>query len=137
MPWTEEQIAQLPALWGESLSAREIGDQLGHTKNAVIGMAHRLRLPPRKKVNGAPKPHRSPTVRIRPRQVALRFPNEAPCSAPIDPVPFMELKSHHCRAVVGRSPDGLALFCGSTKAPKQSWCPYHCRQFLIYRNVGS
>ena len=47
MEWTEETIARLKALWQEGLSTAEIGRQLGITKNAVVGKAHRLGLPAR------------------------------------------------------------------------------------------
>ncbi|PHY92951.1 GcrA cell cycle regulator [Acetobacter pomorum] len=47
MEWTEEIIAQLKALWAEGLSTAEIGRRLSITKNAVVGKAHRLGLPPR------------------------------------------------------------------------------------------
>lgn len=47
MEWTDETIARLKALWQEGLSTAEIGRQLGITKNAVVGKAHRLALPPR------------------------------------------------------------------------------------------
>ncbi|MBV1838851.1 GcrA family cell cycle regulator [Acetobacter estunensis] len=47
MEWTDETIGRLKALWQEGLSTAEIGRQLGITKNAVVGKAHRLGLPPR------------------------------------------------------------------------------------------
>ncbi len=47
MDWNEETIARLRALWDEGHSTAEIGRRLGVTKNAVVGKAHRLMLPPR------------------------------------------------------------------------------------------
>ncbi|MXV43803.1 GcrA cell cycle regulator [Saccharibacter sp. 17.LH.SD] len=47
MEWTEELIAKLRELWSQGLSTAEIGRQLSITKNAVVGKAHRLELPPR------------------------------------------------------------------------------------------
>ncbi|TPW36432.1 GcrA family cell cycle regulator [Oecophyllibacter saccharovorans] len=47
MEWTEELIARLRDLWSQGLSTAEIGRQLAITKNAVVGKAHRLGLPPR------------------------------------------------------------------------------------------
>lgn len=47
MEWTDELIAQLRDLWGQGLSTAEIGRRLSITKNAVVGKAHRLGLPPR------------------------------------------------------------------------------------------
>lgn len=37
----------LALLWAEGLPAREIGEKIGVTKNAVLGRAHRTGLPPR------------------------------------------------------------------------------------------
>jgi GcrA cell cycle regulator len=47
MEWNEETIARLRALWAEGLSTAEIGRRMGVSKNAVVGKAHRLNLPPR------------------------------------------------------------------------------------------
>ncbi len=45
--WTEEAAAHLRTLWDEGHSTAEIGRRMGTSKNAIIGKAHRLRLPPR------------------------------------------------------------------------------------------
>lgn len=45
--WSEDLIARLRALWAEGHSTTEIGRRLGVSKNAVVGKAHRLPLPPR------------------------------------------------------------------------------------------
>lgn len=45
--WTAEARAQLRDLWAEGHSTAEIGRRLGVTKNAVVGAAHRMDLPPR------------------------------------------------------------------------------------------
>ncbi|MFZ8469382.1 GcrA family cell cycle regulator, partial [Staphylococcus aureus] len=44
MEWSEEIIVRLRALWSDGLSTAEIGRQLGISKNAVVGKAHRLNL---------------------------------------------------------------------------------------------
>lgn len=46
-PWDDDNIATLRRLWAEGLSAAEIGRRIGVSKNAVVGKAHRLRLPAR------------------------------------------------------------------------------------------
>lgn len=71
MEWTEELIARLRDLWSQGLSTAEIGRQLSITKNAVVGKAHRLELPPRPspirnrstEAGGAPARSRSTTSR--------------------------------------------------------------------------
>jgi len=58
MEWTEETISRLRGLWQDGLSTAEIGRRLSVTKNAVVGKAHRLVLPPR------PSPIRKGVVAI-------------------------------------------------------------------------
>lgn len=45
--WTEDQDAKLRRLWADGLSSAQIGAAMRMTKNAVVGRAHRLKLPPR------------------------------------------------------------------------------------------
>lgn len=47
MEWNEETLARLRELWTEGHSTAEIGRQLGVSKNAIVGKAHRLDLPSR------------------------------------------------------------------------------------------
>ena len=42
--WTSERAHQLRMLWRQGLSAGEIADMLGISRNAIIGKAHRLGL---------------------------------------------------------------------------------------------
>lgn len=81
MNWTEERIALLKKLWAEGYSASRIGKELGVSKNAVVGKAHRIKLPPR------PSPiKRQPTKRAKgkstpPQPEALT--QEAPASSSV------------------------------------------------------
>jgi len=45
--WNPEIIDRLRSLWAEGVSTAEIGRRLHISKNAVVGKAHRLHLPPR------------------------------------------------------------------------------------------
>ncbi|MBO1324615.1 GcrA family cell cycle regulator [Acetobacter sp. TBRC 12305] len=108
MEWTEEIIAQLKDLWAEGLSTAEIGRRLSITKNAVVGKAHRLGLPPRPspirregkaKPTGAEKPEKTAqpvaevtadAQRSEPAPAAPRAPlapsvSEQPAPAPSSP----------------------------------------------------
>ena len=46
-PWPDETIARLREGWQNGVSATRLGAELGFTKNAIIGKARRLGLPPR------------------------------------------------------------------------------------------
>ncbi len=75
MDWNDETIARLRALWDEGHSTAEIGRRMAITKNAVVGKAHRLTLPPR------PSPiRREAVVAAEPRRPVPRPPmaQEAP-----------------------------------------------------------
>ncbi|MGR9386426.1 GcrA family cell cycle regulator [Rhizobium leguminosarum] len=47
--WTEDKITSAEKLWADGISAREIAERLGSTKNTVINVAgrHRDRFPAR------------------------------------------------------------------------------------------
>lgn len=47
MDWTDDAILRLRKMWDDGLSTAEIGRRFGISKNAVVGKAHRLVLPPR------------------------------------------------------------------------------------------
>ncbi|MGH7104390.1 MAG: GcrA family cell cycle regulator [Acetobacteraceae bacterium] len=78
MEWTEELITQLRGLWDEGRSTAEIGRHIGMSKNAVVGKAHRLNLPPR------PSPIRreSGLQPAHPRTTAVRGPTLPPLGPP-------------------------------------------------------
>lgn len=53
--WTNDQATTLRRLWDEGHSGAEIARQMGMTKNAVVGRAHRMDLPSRPSPIGQPK----------------------------------------------------------------------------------
>uniref|UniRef100_UPI0022EA7F36 GcrA family cell cycle regulator n=1 Tax=Falsiroseomonas oryzae TaxID=2766473 RepID=UPI0022EA7F36 len=71
MDWTAEAIERLRALWAEGHSTAEIGRRMGISKNAVVGKAHRLSLPPR------PSPIRREAGEAAPRPQPVRAPRPA------------------------------------------------------------
>ena len=42
--WTSDRVRQLIGLWADGLKMTDIADQLGLTKNSVIGKLHRLQV---------------------------------------------------------------------------------------------
>lgn len=64
--WPPERIEQLRALWAEGLSTAEIGRRMGCGKNAIVGKAHRLFLPPRPSpIKRSAEPKASAVLRAR------------------------------------------------------------------------
>ena len=103
MEWNEDAIAKLKALWGEGHSTAAIGRRLGVSKNAVVGKAHRLSLPPRPspiRRNGVTRPATArrtvgptlpPLVNAEPRAVTtprqVSVPRPVPRSEPARAAP--------------------------------------------------
>jgi GcrA cell cycle regulator len=82
MEWNEDAIARLRTAWAEGLSTAEIGRQMGISKNAVVGKAHRLNLTSR------PSPikrdaERTPRRRLPRRAVGPTLPALSAAVAPI------------------------------------------------------
>jgi GcrA cell cycle regulator len=83
MEWNEEAIAKLRTAWAEGLSTAEIGRQMGISKNAVVGKAHRLNLTSR------PSPIRRDSERTPRRRLPRRVvgPTLPVLSASMVPMP--------------------------------------------------
>lgn len=108
MAWTPEKVEELKALWAQGLSITQIGKQLGMTRNAVVGKAHRIGLEKRT----------SPIVR-RPRPAA-------PAPAPM-PQPIMSSGgSHRCQWPIGDPKTAEFRFCGKGALPGRPYCDDHC-----------
>jgi hypothetical protein len=130
--WTQDQIDFLTLKWNEGqISAKQIGCEIGKSKNAVIGKAHRLKLvirthnsrrwerppPQRRLIN--PLRERKPSERKKKDVVVQRkiptaprfYPPEVPLEKS-EPIPIGKLSARTCRAIVGKGTDGLAMYCG-------------------------
>ncbi len=91
MDWNEQMIARLRQLWLEGHSTAEIGRQMGVTKNAVVGKAHRLVLSPRpspirREMAEGHVPRRSPRRPKGPTLPALASPVMS-AALPLAPMP--------------------------------------------------
>lgn len=127
--WTDEVIARLEYLWSQKLSCGRIANEMGLTRNSVVGKLYRMGLS-----RGHPHPL-TRSERNERRKIARSFlprwkpSKQQPVERPIEASPlnigFMKLKTHHCRWVTGKGDDGLACYCGHTITYK-SWCADHC-----------
>ena len=144
MDWNEETIARIRALWDEGHSTAEIGRRMGITKNAVVGKAHRLNLPPRpspiRRVPGeARAPRRNPVKRVvgptlpaLPSQVAV----SAPARPALVPRPGVALRAvpaqprpagrvQACCWPLGDPGTPTFRFCGDAAMPAKPYCEDH------------
>lgn len=99
MDWTGDAIDLLRALWAEGHSTAEIGRRMGISKNAVVGKAHRLNLPPR------PSPIRRDAAGEGPRPAQ---PRRSPAPARPAPPPMRRLESGFGAAPLASRPAPLA-----------------------------
>ena len=99
--WSDDNIAELRRLWEEGLPTAEIGRRLGITKNAVIGKAWRLDLPPRRVADS---------------------PNPVPSLAEILPA-----ATDRCHWPLGRPGTVSFRFCCQPVRTGKPYCAAHCR----------
>jgi GcrA cell cycle regulator len=125
--WTEVKVAHLRQLWADGHNAREIADELGTTRNAILGKAFRLHLAGRKPgVRPQPPPAPPP-----PRKPAVAKPPQKPTSNGHPPrmrrLTLVELENHHCRWPFNDPRHGSFYFCAADKPHGQVYCPTHQR----------
>lgn len=131
-PWTAERDATLVQMWADGYSASQIAKQLEDavSRCAVIGRAHRLKLPPRAARQKARKRERKPRMFVPKPPAPPRQPQPPP--PPNEPkmrrVPLLKLRAHDCRWPLG---DGPFLFCSTDVAEGRAYCPYHCARAYI------
>jgi GcrA cell cycle regulator len=155
MEWNEDTIARLRALWAEGHSTAEIGRRLGISKNAVVGKAHRLTLPPRPSPSRrgatapAPTPLRRMTGSSLPPLPAARpaeapavprrrpMPPAAPSLAVVRPAPVAAparaSRLTACCWPIGEPGTSSFRFCDDGALPGKPYCAAHAQ--LAYVKV--
>ncbi len=98
MTWTPERVEMLTRLWATGLPTAQIGKELGITKNAVVGKAHRLGLPERQSPIG-----------VAPKKTAK----------------VVEMTAHCCRWPEGHPGEPGFHFCGKPIMAGKPYCPEH------------
>jgi GcrA cell cycle regulator len=133
MEWTEEAIAKLRTLWAEGLSTAEIGRRLNISKNAVVGKAHRLNLPPRpspiRRTEGdaaGPKPNvpkRTQGPTLPPLAASIGAP--MPALRAIMPTPKSSPRVTPCCWPIGEPGTSSFHFCNAAAATGKPYCEEH------------
>jgi GcrA cell cycle regulator len=132
MEWSEDVIAKLRTLWAEGLSTAEIGRRLNISKNAVVGKAHRLNLPPRpspiRRGDGAsPRPtapRRTLGPTLPPLAASLAAP-PPPTLRPITSPPKNSLRATPCCWPIGEPGKPSFHFCNAGSVPGKPYCEDH------------
>lgn len=137
--WTAERIALLKSRFEAGLSCREIADDIGVSRNAVIGKLSRLNLM-REKSGDARRPARNDAAkghrpRTAPRLLTLYA--EPPPAADDEPIhnghccSLLELSEERCRWPISTPGAEDFCFCGNTPVEGLPYCAGHTR--LAYR----
>jgi GcrA cell cycle regulator len=146
--WTDAKVAQLRTLWREGHATLEIGRRMKLSKNAVVGKAHRLELPPR------PSPIRPRGSGRKPyaERVAITAANKAragvasvaererrPVVAPPKPRPMPVLigRVSACCWPLGEPGTVTFRFCDSATEPAKSYCAAHCALAYVSRREAA
>lgn len=138
--WTEKNVAKLIEWW-PTKSARELAQEFGTSKNAIIGKVTRLGL----KKGHEQKRERIVTARLgKRRDPVFRLPNLKPEASldasktvldePFIGIHIVDLNNTHCRYVKDSS---SLLFCGHERKKGSSYCPNHHRHIFTEIKRGS
>lgn len=134
--WTEEMDKALTTMWATDMPASKIAPAIGGgiTRNAVIGRAHRMKLPRRgRSGNREPKRRAAVITAVPSRRFTARLVNP-----PVElirslgrGIPLSRLGRGHCRAIIGigDDPNGSTRYCGEPAA-SGSWCKFHAGIYL-------
>ena len=142
--WTEERLELLKSRFAEGLTCREIADDIGVSRNAVIGKLSRLNLT-REKSGDLPRPARKDAPKGRRRGSVPRLQYRilqtvyAEPLVPADDGPIanghscslLELSEERCRWPISTPGAEDFCFCGNTPVEGLPYCPGHSR--LAYR----
>jgi len=141
--WTAERIELLKNRFEAGLSCREIANDIGVSRNAVIGKLSRLNLT-REKPPGTPRPARRDSAKGRPKsiprlqyQLLRKLYSEPQLLANHEPISkdaccsLQELSEARCRWPIGNPGATDFRFCGITPVESLPYCLGHTR--LAYR----
>jgi GcrA cell cycle regulator len=140
--WTDERLERLRSGFAAGWSCRQIADDIGVSRNAVIGKLNRLNLT---RENGgealarktAPKGRRRgslPQLQYQLLQAVYAEPQSEACEAPISSLhicSLLELSEARCRWPINTPGEKDFGFCGNTPLEGLPYCAGHSR--LAYR----
>lgn len=134
--WNQERVRQLETLYRDGLSFSLIAADIGVTRNAAIGKAHRMKLPKRVEIVQCKAYDRSKAVRS-PRRGTFRSVAIKTKSSEIVPnydynCTIYELRDTSCRWPLwgASTPHAHRLYCGVPDASVSKDVPY-CRRHRL------
>ena len=137
--WSDERAGRLVTLYNTGLSFSLIADDIGVSRNAVIGKAHRMHLPKRKAATECKEYKRPVAAKSTPKRVRLMIVRKIPLretQPEVDPVHafdyscrIYELRDSTCRYPLWSlsTPHSDRFYCGVPDASLAAGVPY-CRR---------
>lgn len=137
--WSADRVEQLKSLIGAGYSCRQIAEEIGVTRNAVIGKVNRLGL---SRPRGVPASSRDATERKRaPWRPKIVTQHALLLRLPAEPVPrledisifdgrgcsLLELSAGKCRWPINEPGAENFCFCGNTPLAGFPYCSGHAR----------
>ena len=122
--WDEDKLNKLKKLWDEGLPITKIGNEIGVSRNAIAGKAHRMGLPKRNSPiskSGDPRKNRVANVensKQLPLKILLRE---------------VEWSRNRCCWPIGDPKLPGFYFCGTSIVPGRPYCEEHSN--LAYTNT--
>jgi len=142
--WTAERVELLKSRFEAGLSCREIADDIGVSRNAVIGKLSRLNLTRERRGDARRPAQKDPAKRHRPKtlprlqyqmlQALYAEPQPAADDEPIHDghcCSLLELSEQRCRWPISNPGADDFCFCGNTPVEGLPYCAGHTR--LAYR----
>lgn len=136
--WNEATRARLATLWKSGSSCNEIARQMGLSKNAVVGAAHRLNLPARPspiaaKGSGRVRPPRRVTgpalPPLAPLPTLAKMPPACPPPAPARAIEHMPSPARYgaaaCCWPIGEPGTKSFRFCDAAPVAGRPYCETH------------
>lgn len=143
--WNDERMGRLKTLHQDGLSFSLIANEIGTSRNAVIGKAHRMQLPRRVETQIIKKPRsnaRPPPKRERIHKAAAVIEPAAVIESEPEPrdhaCTIYDLKDNSCRYPLWdtNTPHSDRRYCGHPSASLHEGVPYcarHCAKTLTQR----
>jgi GcrA cell cycle regulator len=139
-PWTTERVAMLRSYFNAGLSCAQIANEIGVSRNAVIGKMNRLGLSRGRRTAalGAPRAASPRRPHVLTQRIALKavFAAEPVVTDVVstEPCSLFNLTARKCRWPIGAVGTPDFNFCGNGTADGVSYCTGHAR--MAYRFSG-
>ena len=123
--WDEQKLNKLKKLWDEGLPITKIGIEIGVSRNAIAGKAHRLGLPKRNSPiskSGDPRKNQNTLSKNTAQQLPLKI-----------MLREVEWSRNRCCWPIGDPKLPGFSFCGTSIIPGRPYCEKH--SILAYTNT--